>query len=66
MLIAMILKKMRTILVLLPIVVLVLLNGGSAQGHFFGETRFVDGYEIIFAPSPTIPQVGSNITYIQL
>jgi hypothetical protein len=24
----------------------------------------VDGYEIIFAPSPSIPQVGSNTTYI--
>jgi hypothetical protein len=55
---------MRKILVLLPIAVLIWLNSGSAQGHFFGETRIVDGYEIIFAPSPTIPQVGSNATYI--
>jgi hypothetical protein len=55
---------MRRLFLLLPIITLICVHASSAQGHFFGETRFVDQYEIIFAPSPPIPQVGSNTTYL--
>ncbi|HEY8140253.1 MAG TPA: hypothetical protein VIE86_04135 [Nitrososphaera sp.] len=55
---------MRRIVLLLPIVALMCVHVSNAQGHFFGETRFVDEYQIIFAPSPSIPQVGSNTTYL--
>jgi hypothetical protein len=55
---------MRRILFLLPIITLICVHASSAQGHFFGETKYVDEYQIIFAPSPSIPQVGSNTTYL--
>ncbi len=49
---------------MLPMLALICVHANNAQGHFFGETRFVDQYEIIFAPSPSIPQVASNTTYL--
>jgi len=55
---------MRKILFLLPIIALVCVQASNAQGHFFGETRYVDQYQIVFMPSPSIPQAGSNTTYL--
>lgn len=39
-------------------------HASTAQGHFFGETKYVDQYQIVFMPSPSIPQAGSNTTYL--
>jgi hypothetical protein len=55
---------MRGSLFLLPIIVLAGIQIDGAQAHFFGETRLVDEYQIIFMPSPSVPQVGSNMTYL--
>ncbi|HJS83068.1 MAG TPA: hypothetical protein VJ742_09575 [Nitrososphaera sp.] len=37
---------------------------GQADAHFFGETKQVDNYQIIFMPYPTFPVAGSNSTYL--
>src|SRR5262249_30205410 len=37
-----------------------------ASAHFFGATKNVDGYQIIFAPFPSIPLAGDNSTLINL
>ena len=33
-----------------------------AYGHFFGATKNIDNYQVIFSPSPAIPLVGNNST----
>ena len=33
-----------------------------AHAHFFGATKNVDNYQVIFAPSPSTPVVGDNST----
>ncbi|HEX2014514.1 MAG TPA: hypothetical protein VLA68_04730 [Nitrososphaera sp.] len=37
---------------------------GMADAHFFGETKRVDDYDIIFMPSPSVPLAGSNSTFL--
>jgi hypothetical protein len=41
-----------------------LLQITQSDAHFFGETRDIDGYQVIFMPYPTIPVTGSNSTYL--
>lgn len=55
---------MRGTLFLLTTIVLAAIQIDGAQAHFFGETRYVDDYQIIFMPSPSVPQAGSNMTYL--
>jgi hypothetical protein len=43
--------------------VIVLAQIIPAESHFFGETRRVDTYEIVFAPSPLIP-VANSTSYL--
>jgi hypothetical protein len=33
-----------------------------AYGHFFGATKNIDNYQVIFAPSPSTPIAGDNST----
>jgi hypothetical protein len=33
-----------------------------AYGHFFGATKDVDGYQVVFAPNPSNPAPGGNST----
>jgi hypothetical protein len=35
---------------------------GVAYGHFFGATKKIDNYQVIFAPSPSTPIAGDNST----
>src|SRR5262245_50507941 len=35
---------------------------GLATGHFFGATKTVDGYQVVFAPNPSNPVPGGNST----
>ncbi len=35
-----------------------------ADAHFFGATTQVDGFDLVFSPSPDIPVAGSNSTYL--
>lgn len=44
--------------------VLVLFHLGQADAHFFGATKQVDNYQIVFAPYPFNPVAGSNSTYL--
>lgn len=37
-----------------------------ASSHFFGASKNVDGYQIIFAPYPSIPLAGDNSTLLNL
>src|ERR687886_1631490 len=41
---------------------IILFQSGVAYGHFFGATKTIDNYQIIFSPSPAIPLVGNNST----
>jgi hypothetical protein len=43
--------------------VVVFIGGAEiTYAHFFGVTRNIDNYQVIFAPSPTTPVVGDNST----
>src|SRR5918995_6631531 len=50
----------------LPFIVLaisfVVIQTGVAYGHFFGATKSIDNYQVIFSPSPSTPVVGDNST----
>jgi hypothetical protein len=37
---------------------------GLAYGHFFGATKNIENYQVIFSPSPSIPIAGDNNTNI--
>lgn len=43
---------------------MVLLNMVPVDAHFFGTTKQIDGYELVFSPSPDVPVAGSNSTYL--
>ncbi|HEX7031535.1 MAG TPA: hypothetical protein VF172_00905 [Nitrososphaera sp.] len=40
------------------------LQTNPAYGHFFGATKDVDGYQVVFAPYPATPVAGSNSTVL--
>ncbi|MEM3159377.1 MAG: hypothetical protein QXJ74_01200 [Nitrososphaera sp.] len=42
--------------------VLLLLAAKPADAHFFGDTKEVDGFQVIFAPYPDNPAIGENST----
>jgi hypothetical protein len=45
------------------IVLVVFVNHtGVSYGHFFGATKNIDNYQVIFAPSPSTPIAGDNST----
>ncbi len=35
---------------------------GIAYAHYFGATKNVDNYQVIFAPNPSTPVAGDNST----
>src|ERR687889_966382 len=35
---------------------------GLAYAHFFGATKNIDNYQVIFSPSPSTPVAGDNST----
>ncbi|AFU57228.1 MAG: hypothetical protein QXX64_01840 [Nitrososphaera sp.] len=37
-------------------------QAGLAYGHFFGDTKNVDRYQVVFAPNPSNPTAGDNST----
>ncbi len=37
-----------------------------AQAHFFGATKTVNGYQIVFQPAPSVPLAGYNSTLLNL
>ncbi|MDQ3851913.1 MAG: hypothetical protein M3251_05735 [Thermoproteota archaeon] len=44
------------------ICILLIIQTGVAYGHFFGATKNIDNYQIIFAPNPSTPIAGDNST----
>jgi hypothetical protein len=38
----------------------------SAYSHFYGQTKNINGYQIIFSPYPTVPVAQDNSTLINL
>jgi hypothetical protein len=49
--------------IIIIIVLVVFVNHtGVSYGHFFGATKIIDNYQVIFAPSPSTPIVGDNST----
>jgi hypothetical protein len=48
--------------IVLAICIIIIIQTGVAYGHFFGATRNIDNYQVIFAPSPSTPIAGDNST----
>lgn len=46
------------------VIIIFLSQTPQTEAHFFGETKRVDEYQIVFAPYPTNPVAGSNSTYL--
>ncbi|MDQ3883099.1 MAG: hypothetical protein M3243_03495 [Thermoproteota archaeon] len=48
----------------LPICILVLLviQTGVAYGHFFGATKNIDNYQVVFSPNPSTPIANDSST----
>ncbi|MDP9015693.1 MAG: hypothetical protein M3M87_02905, partial [Thermoproteota archaeon] len=53
-----------SIIIISFIIAGVIFIGGTeiTYAHFFGATKNVDNYQVIFAPSPSTPVVGDNST----
>jgi hypothetical protein len=49
-------------IVVLAICSIIVIQTGVAYGHFFGATKNIDNYQVIFAPSPSTPIAGDNST----
>ena len=47
---------------ILAIYIIFLSHVGLAYGHFFGATKNIDNYQVIFSPSPSTPIAGDNST----
>ena len=48
--------------IVLAICIIVMIQTGVAYGYFFGATKNIDNYQVIFAPSPSTPIAGNNST----
>jgi hypothetical protein len=56
-------KKLSNLsFLILAISIIFLSQIGLAYGHFFGATKSIDNYQVIFSPSPSIPLAGNNST----
>jgi hypothetical protein len=55
------LSKLSSSSILLVICIFVI-QTGVAYGHFFGATKKIDNYQVIFAPNPSTPIAGDNST----
>lgn len=57
-------KKMIRLLLLLVAVLAAAMQTGVAYGHFFGTTKNIDKYQVVFAPFPPNPEPGGNSTLL--
>ncbi len=46
----------------LPIFILLIIPTGVAYAHFFGATKNIDNYQVIFSPNPSTPIADDNST----
>ena len=51
-------------LLLFAVLIAAAIQAGLAYGHFFGATKNVDGYQVVFAPYPANPVPGDNSTQL--
>ena len=56
-------KNVRYLLVV-PVIALCIVAANAAYAHFFGATRTVDNYQVIFQPVPSLPVAGDNSTLL--
>jgi hypothetical protein len=49
-------------IILLAAICIIILQTEVAYGHFFGATKNIDNYQVIFAPNPSTPIAGDNST----
>lgn len=54
---------MRYLLVV-PAIALCIVAANAAYAHFFGATKTIDNYQIIFQPSPSLIVAGDNSTLL--
>lgn len=54
----------RYVIVLIVVLFLFLNHSQFILGHFFGTTKNVGGYQIVFAPYPALPFAGDNSTLL--
>lgn len=50
------------LLLILAVCILINIHMGIAYAHYFGATKNVDNYQVIFAPNPSTPITGDNST----
>ena len=56
-------SKLSIIIIVLAICILVVQTGVIvAYGHFFGATKNIDNYQVIFSPNPSTPIARDNST----
>jgi hypothetical protein len=55
-------SKLSLIIVLAICILLIQTGVIVAYGHFFGATKNIDNYQVIFAPNPTTPIAGDDST----
>ena len=48
--------------IVLAICILVIQTGGVAYGHFFGATKNIDNYQVVFSPNPATPIANDSST----
>jgi hypothetical protein len=48
--------------IVIVICIFIVTQTGVAYGHFFGATKNIDNYQVIFAPIPSTPIAGDNFT----
>ena len=54
---------MRYLLVV-PVIALCIVATNAAYAHFFGATKTIDSYQVIFQPTPSLPVAGDNSTQL--
>jgi hypothetical protein len=55
-------RKMKRLLILVAVLVFASAQANLAYGHFFGSTKTVGDYQIVFSPYPAAPMAGDNST----
>jgi hypothetical protein len=48
--------------IVLATCIIIITQTNFAYGHFFGATKNIDNYQVIFAPTPSTPIAGDNST----
>jgi hypothetical protein len=56
--------QMLKLTLFLVLITVTFFQVGRADAHFFGATKQIDNYQVIFAPYPNSPVAGSNSTYL--